>query len=212
MEMSDRTEDGSFKVSNPDAFGVEVIEELRNNDKIETQFRDSAKTRLTTCIANCDEISEIWNAFGRVLDDSNKRAEFPMIMRRFGFDETMIATNVVLALFNNAVLKIELFKLVLLFHLKAGDWDVGRFKSTMKALAPRSWHKLQPLIDFPERNAFAHAAYSVINRQVMLYEDASLNSFEAVELSDLIIRVKRKDVLFQCLINILKSKRLYALQ
>ncbi len=83
MEMSDRTEDGSFKVSNPDAFGeiereewrkveptlMEVIEELRNNDKIETQFRDSAKTRLTTCIANCDENSEIWNAFGRVLDD-----------------------------------------------------------------------------------------------------------------------------------------------
>ncbi len=210
----------SKKVANPEAFGDaekelwskiepvlnEVLDELKSRNKIETEFKNSEVRYLLACIQKLDDFSLVHNFLLHLTDSKEKADNFLKTNAEFGLDEPRIMANYVNAVFTMSVLNTELFKLVLLFHLRGVNPKVSNFHATMKAAAPSSWSKLESFIDSSFRNALAHGAYAIINQKVILFENAKLQPIEQLELGECMIRGKTQGVLFQCLINVLRDK------
>jgi len=218
--------DWSLKVANPEAFGeaekeqwvrvqpilTEVLDELWEADKIETVYEPAEKRAFLSCIQKVDDFGAVHNALLHLSDSREKASSFQDATSRFGFDEPKITANYILVAFSLAVLKIELFKLVLLFHMKDVDEpNVSNFGVTMRNAAPSSWPKLRPLVDSPLRNALAHGTYMFAGKKIVLFQDAKLKPMREMDLAGFIMRAKAQDVLLQCLVNLLREKGFYAL-
>jgi len=219
--------DWNLTVANPEALGdaekkrwlevepvlTQVLDELWNGDKIETVFEIRDKTAFASCIRKVDEFSRVHNA---LIDPTRTRetaSSFTNAIMKFGWDESMIVLDYILVAISLAVLKIELFKLVLLFHLKdLENRSIGNFSRTMKGVAPVSWKKLGPLVNSPLRNALAHGTYAIGPPRMVLYQDAKLEQAEEMVLGEFITNAKAQDVLLQCLIYLLRKRGFYALE
>ncbi len=112
--------------------------------------------------------------------------------------------------FSLTVLNIELFKLVLLFHLKDADPNVANFSGTMEK-APRPWGKLRQLVDSPLRNSLAHGTYAILPSKIVLFRNARMGLFKETNLGKFMMKAKSQDVLLQCLLDLLKKRGLFAL-
>jgi hypothetical protein len=171
------------------------------------------KQALVACIEKVDNFSRVYNSLLHLSDSKEKAARFAETTASFGLDERVIVANFLFVTFSLTVLKIELFKLVFLFHLK----DVGSriavsdFNIIMQNAAPHSWPKLQKLVDSPLRNALAHGTYSMPGKKIVLYRDAKLKPGKEMGLGTFIMKAKSQDVLLQCLIDTLKRRGIYAL-
>jgi hypothetical protein len=141
--------DWSKKVANPDAFGEvekelwleiepvlhEMLDELKDLNKLETVFAKSKLEYLRACIQKMDDLSLVHNILLHLTDSKEKSAAFLKYNAEFGLDESKIVTNYVNSIFTMSVLSTELFKLLLLFHLKDVDPVVSRFPKTMQKAA-----------------------------------------------------------------------------
>jgi len=214
--------DWSHRVSNPAALGgrekelwvtIEpvlhaVLDELKLNDLIETVFVQKEIDALWSCIAKQDAFTNVSNVLSHLSHSKAKAAEFVKLNSRFGLDEPTIVADYVLSALSLSVLKTELFKVVLLFNLKRGgqlSHAVSKFSSTMQSTAPKTWPKLKPFVDNPLRNALAHATYALADDKVVLFDDATLEPFEELDLGHIMMRMKDQDLLFQCLLNVLND-------
>jgi len=213
--------DWSKKFANPEAFGEaekelwnkiepvlrEVLDELKSQNNIETVFVKSKVEYLRACIQKMDDFSLVHNFLLHLTGSRGKAASFLKANAEFGLDESRIVTNYINAIFTMSILNTELFKLVLLFHMKGVEnFQVSGFHNTLKKTAPNSWPKLEPFIDRSFRNSLAHGAYAIANRKIVLFDDAKLQPTEQLELGECMMRGKRQEVLFQCLMNILKDR------
>ncbi len=215
--------DWSQKVANPDALGIrekelwvkvepivgELLDELKRNGLIETVFVQKEAEALWSCVSKLDDFSRAHNVLLHLSDSKEKAFEFTNTNTKFGFDERTIVTIYVMAALTLSVLKTEVFKLVLLFHMKRSkriSHSVSRFVPTMQDSAPIAWAKLKQFVDNPLRNALAHGTYALVGDKIVLYDDATLEPIEKLELGDIMIRIKDQDVLFQSLINVLQAK------
>jgi hypothetical protein len=221
-----KSTDWSFKVANPRAVGeaekehwarvepllTAVVDELWNADKIETVFEETERASLVSAIRKADDLGAVYNTLLHLSDSPENAANFENAAEKFGFDESKIVANYVFVTFALVLLKVELFKLVLLFHLKDIDsFSVADFIRTIAKAAPGSWPKLKPFVDSPLRNALAHGTYAIVNKKIALYEDAKLDLVEELDLGSFIVRAKKQDVVLFCLINVLREKGLFAL-
>ncbi len=220
VELS--TIDWSSRVANVDAFGErekelwnqiepvlnDVLDELKRNGFIETIFVPKETDALWSCISKQDTFSHVSNVLLH-LSDREKASKFVKLNAQFGLDEQTVVAAYIMTILSLSVLKIELFKLFLLFHMKrAGGFShrVSSFNATMKGCAPNSWPKLEPFVDNPLRNALAHGAYALVEQKIVLFDDARLEPLEELQLADIMMRTKDQDVLFQCLINAIQRK------
>jgi len=218
--------DWSFRVGNPEALEARekekwatiepvlhsVLDELKRNDLIETVFVQKEIDALWSCIAKQDAFSQASNVLLHLSDSKEKSSEFVKLNARFGLDEATVVADYILSALSLSVLKTELFKLVLLFNLKRGSkvsHAISKFSSTMQSAAPKTWPQLKPFVDNPLRNALAHATYALVNSKVVLFDDATLEPFEELELGRIMIRMKDQDVPFQYLLNVLNDKAKY---
>ena len=216
--------DWSTKVANPDAIGeadkelwlclepilIQLFDELWKADKVETLFEQKEKAALRRCIEKQDDFGRLYLVLLSLSDTKGKFEEFVKVAGRFGFTESMAVLNFIVLAISSTLLKTELFKLVLLFHLKVKDKSVANFPRTMQRVAPETWKKLQPFVDSPLRNALAHGTYAIQNGSVTVFKNAQLTDPEELGFGDFIMKTKTQDVLLQCLINVLRDKGLFA--
>jgi hypothetical protein len=225
MPKKSKSIDWSTKIANPEAIGVteerqwvrvkpvliQTLDELWEVDKIETLFEPREKTLLRLCIEKQDDFGKIYNLLVSLFESRAKAEDFTKGVEKFGFTESQVVLNFIFVAISLTVLKIELFKLILLFHMKVEDKSVARFNSTMEESAPKSWKTLRPLVDSPLRNALAHGTYTIQPGKITVFKSASLNGPVEMSFGQFILKIKVQDVLLQCLINVLQDKGLYAL-
>ncbi len=183
----------------------ELLEELRANDRVETNYTRSEITHLKKLLKNRNNVLANYNSLIDVMD-KEKNPDFLKAVSEFGFQETnvayfLIGTSVLLTTMDT-----ETFKALLLFHLKGVDFKVSDFPSTLEKCAPKTWKKLKPYLDNRFRNALAHAGWAMENNQVVLFEDAKLVPFAKLDFGDFLGRVMEQDRLFGCLVNTISTK------
>lgn len=206
------------RVSNPDALGeeekklwteikpilIELLDELKTNDKIEISFTADEKHHfMMTVKNNLEQASTNHNLLLHVFDNAKKFFE---VNSEFGLGENDVVNLYVEIAVLLCVLHTELFKILLLFHLKDVNHKASNFNSTMGQFAPKTWQKLKPYINNTFRNSLAHGTWAVENKKVVLFEDAKFIISETLSLDEFMIRTKKQNVLFVCLVNVLAEK------
>lgn len=212
------------KVANPDALGEaekklwkeiepllnELLDELKVNKKIETAYTQVEMDSLGRVLEKLDKFSLAHNQLIDLFKNPDPKP-FLNATSKFGFTDTGVVYMYVASAVTLEVLSTELFKVLLLFHMKDVSFAVSRFSSTMESAAPNSWRKLKPYVDSDFRNALSHATYAVENKQIVLLKDAKLTPATdpqaRMSLGDFMIRIKTQDVLYQCLVNVLVDKK-----
>jgi hypothetical protein len=210
------------RVANPEALGnaekrlwtrIEpvlnsVLDEIRANGKIETVYVRAEMDRLGGPIATLEETSVTHNTLLHLFDESQEKwSKFLQATEQFGFKEANVIRMYMTMATAVTLLSTELFKLLLLFHMKDVSHDVSKFHSTMQGSAPKTWPLLKPFVDNDFRNAIAHGTYAVVNKRIVLYRDAKLLPFQEMELGEFMMRSKDQNVLFQCLVNVLVARK-----
>lgn len=188
---------------------LKVFEEIKQNGLIETVFTQRKVDGLRSCINKQDDFSKISNAFIGLFKSRENAEEFTKLNSRFGIDAETLAAASMMTWLTLSVLKTELFKIVFLFHLKRGEHlshSVSKFAKTMEFVAPNTWPELRQFVDSPLRNSLAHGTYAIVNDKVFLYDDATLLPIAKLELIEILARLKFEDVLFQCLVNLIRDK------
>lgn len=187
----------------------DLLDELRKNGKIETVY---VKSEIDKLRAVLKKVEDIGNAHNILLDlfETATPAKFISAVSAYGFSETNVTYMYVASAVTIAVLYTELFKLRVLFHLKDVSADVSKFVPTICAAAPTTWNRLKPHIDNAFRNALAHGTYAVINKRVVLFDDAKLlpssDPQADMSLAEFMLRVKECNVLYACLTSLLDRK------
>jgi len=221
VQLSDQWGD---KVKNPEALGDKekelyaelepkiraLLQELNQNGVIETVLVKQDIARLGAVLGKLDEFSELHNTMNHILVED----VFPRFMeanKQFGITESIAiriweASNLLTSL-----LSTELFKLLVLFHLKRGlgqdAYKISKFTNTMGELAPNAWPQLQDSVDNAFRNSIAHGTYAFLRKDnqatVETYKDATLELPDSMELHEFMIRTKEQNVLYMCGFNVL---------
>lgn len=207
----------SDKAWNPNAFGekekqlyVEVepliralLDELKQDGKVEIMTLPAEIEQLRSVIERYHVSSTVHNFIIDLYKDKEIPPKFLSVNKSFGLnDEILTGIYLEVALFGHIV-NVELFKLLILFHLKDVERDVSKFSQTMKEHAPTGWSNLKPYLDSAFRNAIGHCTFSVRGKKVVIYGDAKLVPTEEMELDQFMIRLKRANVIFICLFNVL---------
>jgi hypothetical protein len=205
------------KAANPDKFGemekelyrkIEIVirdllHELKRNNKIETIYLATEYDRLRSVIERYDIASAIHNFMLGTAKAPDIPGKFLDANKEFGLNEGMAVGMYLQAALYADLLSIELFKLLILFHLKNVDHDVSKFSKTIQESAPRAWLHLKPYVDNAFRNAIAHCTIAVRAKKVVIYRDAKLIPIDEMEIDQFMIRLKRANVLFICAFNLL---------
>jgi hypothetical protein len=181
----------------------DFLEELKKGNKIEIATTPAEIDQLRSVIGRYHVATAVHNFMLGIYKAPETANSFLNVNKPFGMDDTLsVGLYLQAALFVD-LLCTELFKLLVLFHLKEVDYDVSKFSNTMLKAAPIAWTKMKPYLDNPFRNAIAHCTLSVRNRQVVLYRDAKLVPIDTMEISEFMIRLKRTNIIFICLFNTL---------
>jgi hypothetical protein len=210
--------DWSSLVANPESLGpaekklwlevkpkvTNLWEELKQNGKIESVYVRKEREHLGSVMDRLDLASKINNVLLHTMDNRENARRFAEATKQFGVNDQIHAGMYLQAALFSTMLEIELFKLVILFHLKDVDFDVSKFPNIMEKAAPASWKELKPYVDNEFRNAIAHGTLSIRNKKVTIYRDAKLTpARRPMELADFMMRMKRQNVLYICLLNVL---------
>ncbi|HKM78261.1 MAG TPA: hypothetical protein VJZ03_04235 [Candidatus Bathyarchaeia archaeon] len=208
----------SDKAANPEAFGdvekalyVEIepilknlLQELRDNQKIRTRYSQTDMDNLRGVIDRYKVASDVYNFTLGAAKAPDITLRFLKATAEFGLTEsTSVGIWLQAGLFVDIV-STELSKLIILFYLKDVDYTVSHFSRTMAQHAPPTWPKLKQYVDNEFRNAIAHCTLAVRDKKVILYKDATLTQIlEDMEVYEFMMRVKRENVLFICVFNVL---------
>jgi hypothetical protein len=210
------------RVANPESLGYaektlwnkiepvlnDVLGEIKANGKIETIYVKAEMDRLSGLVRAFDETSITHNIVLHLFDRPKEEwSGFLQAIEQFGFKETNVARMYLTLASAVTLLSTELFKLVMLFHMKDVSHAVSKFYSTMQSSAPKTWPLLKPFVDNDFRNALAHGTYAIVNKRIVLYKDAKLFPFDEMELHEFMMRTKEQNVLFLCLVNVLVAKK-----
>ena len=211
------------KVLNPNSLGLaekklwheltplinNLLDELKRNGKIETVYTPTDMRVLGTVLKKLDQCSLARNALIHLFENPNPKPFFDEASK-FGITEENIVYQYIATEIITEILSTELFKLIVLFHLRDVDFAVSRFGSTMRSAAPIAWSKLEAYVDSDFRNALSHGTYSITTKDVVLFEDAKLlQTLDDGEMSyaEFMIRIKQQNTLFHCLIDAIVQKK-----
>ena len=207
----------SERAANPEMFGEgektlyaevepiirDFLEELKKGNKIEIATTPAEIDQLRSVIRRYDAATLVHNFMLGIYKDPETANTLLNANKPFGMNETNSVDLYLQAALFVDLLCTELFKLLILFHLKDVDYDISKFSSTMQQSAPIAWSRLRPYIDTTFRNAIAHGTLSVHDKEVVIYRDAKLVPIDTMELTEFMIRLKRTNIVFICLFNTL---------
>ena len=214
----------AYKVKNPEALGAKekelyadlepkiraLLHELNQNGVIETVLVKQDTARLGSVLEKLDEFSELHNTMNHIfVEDVIPR--FLGANKQFGITEPIAIRIWEAANLLTSLLSTELFKLLVLFHLKRGlgqdAYKISNFNNTMSKYAPSSWPELQDSVDNAFRNSIAHGTYAFLKKDnqatVETYKDATLELLKPMALDEFMIRTKEQNVLYACGFNVL---------
>lgn len=182
---------------------VELLEELKSRGKIEISFVPTEIEHMGSILGN---LAQIGTNNSLLFDSIRTIGKFVKANSEFGFDEVKIAHLLVESCVLRCIMDTELFKVLLLFHLKGVSHKAANYNSTFTQFAPTAWKKLKPYVDNKFRNSLAHGTWAIEGEQVVLFEDAKVIPYEKLNFDEFIIRVKKQNLLFSCLYNLLIQK------
>lgn len=184
----------------------DLLMELKSNRKVELSFTSSEIYHLKKLLKNRNEIVFNFNKIEATTDSLEKVNSFVKAIEKFSFNDV----NYVYLLVELAILLVitdtEIFKTLILFHLKDVSYKASDFVEIMKKFAPISWKKLEPFINTKFRNALAHGTWAIENNQIVLFENAKLIPFAKFELIDFLIKTRKQNLLFACLSSVISEK------
>lgn len=183
----------------------DLLDELKANGKIETSFTKSEIEHMTHVMDNLYRLGKNSNLLINLFKPNKNFEGFLEVASRFGFDESSLALLYIETSVLSGIFHLELFKNLLLFHLKDVDPKVN-FYRTMEKNAPKTWQRLKPIVDNKFRNSLAHGSWALENKHIVLFEDAELIPFEKLNLGEFIIRVKKVNILYTCFLHVLMDK------
>lgn len=187
---------------------IELLDELKANGKIETVFTKAKIEHIQNIMLNLNQIALNQNLLLDIAkDDTMERANsFLKAIAEFGFTEFLSTHLVVEVAVLQSILNLEVFKTMLLSHLRDIDLRASSFNNTMQNSAPNAWKKLKPFVDNQFRNSLAHGTWAIENKQVVLFGDADLIPYAKLELFEFFIKTKELNVLYACLISVINEK------
>jgi hypothetical protein len=217
--MSDSKDFFKGRVGNPEAHGqgekelwikiepivCELLDELKINNKVKTSFTHTEIEHFYSITGNLNQLS-LNNILLLNLFDTDKSGSFLQATSKFGFDETKIVSLYVEIVAYSSILDTELFKTLLLFHLKDVNHQVSKFPETMENSASNAWKKLKPFVDNKFRNSLAHGTWAVENKEIVLFNDAKLEPYATLGLADFIVKMKEQNLLYNCLLCVLNDR------
>ena len=185
----------------------DLINELKVNNKLENNFTPSELVHVKKMLNTRNCVSDNFSKISDTTDSWDKVNDFINTNKKFGFtDENYIYMIVELSIMN-LITDSEIFKTLLLFHLKEiKSYKVTDFTKTLKKFAPTNYKRLEPYINNKFRNSLAHGTWAIENSQIVLFEDAKLIPFEKLELLDFLLKVRRQNLLFSCLSSVISDK------
>ena len=217
--MMHLSENWAHVLWNPDALGSEekklwaelepkiraLLEELKENGHIETVLVKHEAEALRPVGDKFIEFVKLQNTMNHLFEPDVSR-RFLAANKEFGITGPIVANIWEASNLLTALLCTELFKLLILFHLKRGleqdVYKIARFNITMSRLAPNAWQQLRKYVDNDFRNSIAHGTYAFLRRSgksiVEIYRDATLTVLDSMELHEFMIRAKEQNVLFIC--------------
>ena len=182
-----------------------LLEELKENGHIETVLVKHEAEALRPVGDKFNEFAELQNTMNHVFEPDVSR-RFLAANKEFGITEPIVASIWKASSLLTALLCTELFKLLILFHLKRGleqdVYKIANFGNTMRRLAPNAWQQLREYVDNDFRNSIAHGTYAFLRGSgksiVETYRDATLTVLDSMELHEFMIRAKEQNVLYMC--------------
>jgi hypothetical protein len=185
----------------------DVLNELTGKDKIRVYFTNSESDHLWFLMENMQVIAQNYNMLINLAKEQERPAKFLKATSEFGFtDENSVFLTIQMTVLS-CVIHTEMFKTFFLFHLKnVKDYRASSFNTIMAKNAPKTWGRLKPFVDNDFRNSLAHGTWAVINKKVVLFKDARLVPYERLELADFIIKAKKQNVLYSCLVNTITQR------
>lgn len=184
----------------------ELLDELKANGKIEITFIKAKQDRLKNIIDNLQRINLNHNLLISLFDEP-LCTKFLKDNAKYGFNDGNLANLYVQMVVMLTITTTELFKALILFHLRGVSQRVSTFYQVMGQFAPTAWQKLKPYVDSQFRNSLAHGTWALENKQIILFDDAELIPFETLNLQDFMTKAKKQNVLITCLFNVLAEKK-----
>lgn len=184
----------------------ELLDELKVNSKIEISFTGSEQQHLKNILDNLQQVNVNHNLLIALFDEPIC-SRFLTVNNEFNFKEPNLVSLYLHTSVLLCVTTTELFKALLLYHLKGVSHKVSKFCETMQQFAPIAWAKLRPYVDSNFRNTLAHGTWALENKQVVLFDDAKLIPNEKLDLDKFMLKTKKQNVLFLCLINVLAERK-----
>ncbi len=187
----------------------ELLDELKTKDKIRTSFDSVEIDHIKNMMDNINQLS--WNNYLLFnLFDKDKAEAFLQAVSKFGFDEFRVVSLYIQQSIFYSISCIELFKTLLLFHLK--DVDIKRsFNKIIEDEAPNAWKKLKPFVDNKFRNSFAHGTWAVENKEIILFQNAKLERYNEpynnnLKLAEFINKTREQNLVYFCAYYVFNEK------
>jgi len=187
---------------------IGLLDELKRKNKVKTSFYQEEIDHFKNMLDTINQANLNTIILGDLFDSLPKCTKFLKATSAFGFDEDRIVNLYLQSTVYASILDTELFKALILFHLKDVCPQVSQFNKTIENLvSPETWKKLKQLVDSDFRNALAHGTWTVENKKVILFKDAKLERFEELPLGEFFERVKQQNTLYACSNYVLNEKR-----
>ena len=185
----------------------DVLDELTGKDKIRIFLTENEKIYLWFLMENVFLVGQNYNLMINLAKEPEKPYNFLKATSKFGFDEEKSVHMTIELAVLSCVLHTEMFKTFFLFHMKnINDYRPSSFNRILAQNAPNNWERLKSYVDNDFRNSLAHGTWAVINKKVVLFKDARLIPYEKLELADFIMKAKKQNVLYSCLVSTIDER------
>ena len=185
----------------------DILNELKNNNKIETSFTPSELIHFKKMMTSRNNVADNFGKIADTIDSWERVNDFVNAIKKFNFTDVNYVYIIVELSIMNMLMDSEIFKTMFLFHLKGiKSHESTAFPSIMKNFAPINYKRLKPFINNKFRNSLAHGTWAIENNQIVLFEDAKLVPFEKLELLDFLLKVRRQNILISCLSSVISDK------
>ncbi len=220
MSVKDEAEYWKKRVVNPDALGGaekaiwtklepilnELLDELKANGKIEIVYTRAKTDHIQNIINNLNIIAINHNLLSDISKDMENVQKFLEATAPFGFTDGSSTHLWVEVTVLQIITNLEIFKTLVLAHLRDVDLLPSHFPSTIRQNAPNAWMKLEPYVENKFRNSLAHGTWSVEDKKVVLFGGADLIPFAKMSLAEFWIKSKEINLLYSCFGYVLNEK------
>jgi hypothetical protein len=185
----------------------ELLDELKAKGKI-SLFPSYEAERMKKIMENVYQLEINNNWFIKMeFDDKLLKKNFLAMSAEYGINELMFTYLYLQSCVLSGIAHTEMFKTFLLYHLNV-NCKVSEFYHIMENNAPHAWMKLKPYFDSTLRNALAHGTWIIENGDIVLFKDVHLIKSESMPLKTFFLEVKRLNVLYIVLFEVIKKKQL----